>query len=115
MQSPYPSVLERRAASRTTSHTKVHLGSERHEVPVRDVTRQGLCFILNHVLQPGTVVYVEVHDPASDGISLIESRVVHCTQQPNDGWFIGTRFRHPLTVSDLQTILSVSAAIDLYR
>lgn len=100
------SPAERRVAPRHRCHITVLTGARLHEVPVRDLTAQGIGFILDHQLEPGTDVCVEMFSPSSGAFLLRGGRVIHATQQSDGAWLTGTLFPQPLIDADLVALLS---------
>lgn len=60
-------------------------------VPLRDISRTGVSFLLDTPLEPGVMVTLDV--PTADGDrATILACVRHRTFRPNEGWFIGCSF-----------------------
>lgn len=95
---------DRRGLPRYTCSLSVLAGENLCEAPVRDLSAQGMSFVLDHQLEPGTCVGIEMYSLASEAYLLKGGRVAHATEQP-DGWLTGIFFPESLTEADLRALV----------
>jgi hypothetical protein len=71
---------------------------------VNDLSVTGIGLLINRTLEIGSTLALQlVRDPLHSLIRI--ARVVHCTEQPDGWWLVGSRFTVPLPEKELRALL----------
>jgi hypothetical protein len=103
-----PQGPERRAAPRRPSELKVYccpvggMLTERRQVRLRNVSRQGLALITDRRWAPGTVLAVEL--PLAERPIAVRAKVVHATAQPGGTFLVGCMLDNALTDAQVELV-----------
>src|ERR1700674_4181842 len=114
---PLENKKERRADARHLCHGPVLLfpvaGTRRVTWPaiVRDMSRTGLCLIIDRRFEPGTALRLEWHADPDAVLPPLLGRVVRLAQAPEDRWCHGCTLIGELEVAEALDFLA-TASID---
>jgi|SRR5262245_13578104 hypothetical protein len=103
---------ERRAAPRHPSSLKVICYpagaglTERRQVRLRNVSRNGLALTVDRRWEPGTALVLELPVSEGEGVSVARARVIHATPQAGGTFLVGCVLDFPLTDAQLQSLTS---------
>jgi hypothetical protein len=83
----------------------VIVGTDCRPAPIHNLAGDGIGFLLNRALDPGTVVRLELENQM-EGLWLLKGgRVIHATALENGQWLTGVTFLTGLTALELRGIL----------
>src|SRR5260370_19589017 len=105
---------ERRADARHLCHGPVLLvpvaGNRRVSWPaiIRDMSRTGLCLIIDRRFEPGTALRLEWHADPDAVLPPLLGRVVRLAQAPDDRWCHGCTLIGELEVTDALDFLATA-------
>jgi len=71
---------------------------------VRNLSVAGVGLVLEHTLEVGRLLEIELITPAGARIR-VEGRVVHVTQRPDRTWLAGCEFLEPITPDQMEELL----------
>lgn len=71
---------------------------------VRDVSRTGIGLVVPHRFDAGTLLTVEVQDPAEDYARTLHVHVVHAAALPEGGWLLGCTLQTELSDDEIQRL-----------
>ena len=72
---------------------------------VHDVSTAGVGLVVNHRLEPGALLMVELRN-ARQAMRLVQvARVVHCSHQADGGWLTGCAFVEEVGKAELDALL----------
>jgi hypothetical protein len=77
------------------------LPQARAAAKIRDISRGGANLLLDHEIQPGQLVNLELPSPHDEGTYTILACVVRSCQEPSGRWALGCVFSRELTEEDL--------------
>ena len=77
---------------------------------VLDISCGGFQLLLSRRFEPGTLLVVDVHDPAGQATRMLVARVARVTTLTRGRWVHGCAFSVPLSTEDLESVLRTSAA-----
>jgi hypothetical protein len=109
---PPVSPLDRRASVRYRcphpTPGRVFIAGSFQTVPaqVLNVSVGGLGLALGCRIEPGTVVFIEIHLSDSGPDLELAGSVAHTEQVPGGGWYCGCQFALDLTEDELRAILN---------
>ncbi len=72
---------------------------------VRNISIRGLGLVLQRTLAPGTLLEVELENPAKGFHRVVQARVVHVQPTPGRGFMAGCAFVNKLEADEIQAIL----------
>jgi hypothetical protein len=72
---------------------------------VRNISMRGLGLVLQRTLAPGTLLEVELENPAKDFHRVVQARVVHVQPASGHGFMAGCAFVNKLNPDEVQAIL----------
>ena len=72
---------------------------------VLDISCGGFQLLLSRRFEPGTLLVVDVHDPAGHATRMLVARVARVTTLTRGRWIHGCAFSVPLTAEDLESLL----------
>jgi hypothetical protein len=75
-----------------------------------DISCGGFQLLLSRRFEPGTLLVVDVHDPAGQATRMLVARVVRVSMLTRGRWIHGCAFSVPLTPEDLDSLLKTSAS-----
>ena len=76
---------------------------------VLDISCGGFQLLLSRRFEPGTLLVVDVHDPAGQATRMLVARVARVTTLTRGRWVHGCAFSVPLTPEDLESLLKNAA------
>ncbi len=76
---------------------------------VLDISCGGFQLLLSRRFEPGTLLVVDVHDPAGQATRMLVARVARVTTLTRGRWIHGCAFSVPLTPEDLESLLKNAA------
>ncbi len=103
--------LERRVVERYRDpdgylRVTVFLGNPHVQAYVRDISAFGLGMVVNHRVEPGATVSVELYHPVQKCWYLKLLRVLHVTPLDDDTWLVGGTFTRRLTDREIEELLA---------
>ena len=72
---------------------------------ILDISCGGFQLLLSRRFEPGTLLVVDVHDPAGQATRMLVARVARVTSLTRGRWIHGCAFSVPLTTEDLESLL----------
>jgi len=112
--SPKPGALNRRDARRypykaLVSYRVVATRRSSWLARVGDLSQTGLALLIEHQLESGLMIMIELEDLAPQMPQILLARVRHCTRQANNRWLIGCEFARSLSEKELQLLIGQPA------
>jgi PilZ domain len=110
--------VERRRASRhssdmeTTCQPVGSRDSATWDGWCRDISTSGIGLILSRRFEPGTLLAIDVENPAQGVSYNVLARVIHATAQEDGTWRLGCAFARELAEEDLQPFCAGRMATD---
>lgn len=80
-------------------------GESRWLGKVLNISRGGVCLVINRRFERGTILVVELQDAAGSAAGPALARVAHCTQQGPGDWLIGCAFVRELNDEELRAFV----------
>ncbi|MCI0685436.1 MAG: hypothetical protein L0Y71_25325 [Gemmataceae bacterium] len=74
-------------------------------VRIKNVSNEGIGLIVNHKLEPGLLLAINLVNQARTFSKTMLVRVAHVTPQPGNTFLIGGTFKTPLTYEELRTMV----------
>jgi hypothetical protein len=81
------------------------VGDKPSLVPIHDISTAGIGVVLDHRLDPGTLVTIELLNRTWNFWHLKLLRVVHATPQADDRWLVGSVFLRKFSDDEFQALL----------
>ncbi len=100
--------LKRHCATSVRPGMTVSMGDKAIVAPVRDIACTGLAVLLDHRIDPGTLVTVELLNRTWNFWHLKLVRVIHATLQPDGQWLIGSTFLRKFADEEFTALLGMS-------
>ena len=118
VQPPSSKLEERRASVRYTCRgiscsVRILTAPEPAWLQIRTLSEQGIGFVQNRPLRPGTEMPVEVINSAGTFSRTLAIKVRHASRRPQGDYLIGAEFVEFLSHQDLCTLLGWSPRIPL--
>jgi hypothetical protein len=79
-------------------------GQEHWQAPVRDISTAGMGILLDHRVDPGSVLAIELLNKFHQFWHLKLLRVIHATPQDGHGWLVGSAFLKSFTDDEFQAL-----------
>jgi hypothetical protein len=82
---------------------------------LRDISTNGIGLVLDHRLEPGTVMAIQLRSKFTGLSGILSAKCTHCTPLPNGTWLLGCTLSRSLTVDEVRTLQEDTTAVDLFQ
>jgi len=107
-----PSGAERREAIRygisleTSGRLIADLENDQSQARVRNISAGGISLVLNHGIEPDTVLNVQLLNRPTMFLCKVQVRITYIVEHPSGDWILGGAFIDKLSEDDLRALLS---------